>query len=83
MFALILLGVEVFTFAFTKKGFVPIGRQGTPSYGSFEQYCNPENASVSADAQGRGCAAWVIFNGNMDYLHCNDLSWSGKHKCSK
>ena len=29
------------------------------------------------------CSAWVIMNGNMDYLHCDDLSWSGKHKCSK
>ena len=25
--------------------------------------------------------AWVILNGNMDYLHCKDLSWNGKTKC--
>lgn len=32
---------------------------------------------------GGGCTAWVIFNENMDYLHCDDLSWNGKTKCSK
>ncbi|MBQ8168441.1 type II secretion system protein, partial [bacterium] len=29
-----------------------------------------------------GCAAWVIKVGNMDYLHCDGLSWSGKRQCS-
>ncbi|MBE7709806.1 MAG: type II secretion system protein [Cyanobacteria bacterium SIG32] len=29
------------------------------------------------------CTAWVIENGNMDYLHCDDLSWNGKRKCSE
>lgn len=27
------------------------------------------------------CTAWVILNGNMDYLHCKDLEWGGKTKC--
>ncbi len=28
------------------------------------------------------CSAWVITNGNMDYLHCpDDLSWNGQTKC--
>lgn len=28
------------------------------------------------------CTAWVLYNGNMDYLHCPDeLSWDGKTKC--
>ena len=27
------------------------------------------------------CSAWVIINNNMDYLHCDDLSWDGKNKC--
>lgn len=28
------------------------------------------------------CTAWVLYNGNMDYLHCPDeLSWGGKTKC--
>ena len=25
--------------------------------------------------------AWVLHNENLDYLHCNDLSWDGKHSC--
>jgi len=28
------------------------------------------------------CSAWVVANGNMDYLHCNNLSWSGPTKCN-
>lgn len=28
------------------------------------------------------CTAWIIKNGNMDYLKCPDeLSWDGKHSC--
>ena len=27
------------------------------------------------------CSSWVLINGNMDYLHCRDLSWSGKSSC--
>lgn len=27
------------------------------------------------------CTGWVITNGNMDYLHCDDLEWNGKTKC--
>lgn len=30
---------------------------------------------------GYGCAAWVIYNENMDYLHCDDLDWNTKTKC--
>ena len=28
------------------------------------------------------CAAWVLVNENLDYLHCDDLSWHGKTKCN-
>ena len=45
----------------------------------FETRCNLNEGS---SYNGYGCAAWVIYNKNMDYLHCNDLSWEGKHKCS-
>lgn len=30
---------------------------------------------------GRNCTAWLLYNENMDYLHCDDLSWTGKTKC--
>jgi hypothetical protein len=42
---------------------------------------NFKTLCVNAGATGTGCAAWVIFNENMDYLHCDDLSWNGKTKC--
>lgn len=48
-----------------------------PNY-QFKDFCNK---SKSTDANGLACTAWVIFNENMDYLHCNDLDWSTKIKC--
>ena len=45
---------------------------------SFENKCN---MSKKTDANGYGCTAWVLQNENLDYLHCNDLSWDGKHSC--
>ena len=71
------IGVDVFNFLFTTKGFVP---NGMPEY-RFKNLCNMTKTSVAPDQQGRGCSAWVVFNGNMDYLHCNDLSWEGKSSC--
>jgi hypothetical protein len=29
----------------------------------------------------QGCTAWIIYNENMDYLHCAGLSWGGKLRC--
>ena len=45
----------------------------------------PRLCDLNSQSQYNGiaCSAWVIFNENMDYLHCTDLSWSGKTKCSK
>lgn len=74
------IGVDVFNFNFTTKGFVPKGMQNDTGY-PFPKKCSMTDTSVAADHQGRGCTAWVIFNGNMDYLHCNNLSWDGNTKC--
>ena len=72
------LGRDSFRFKFYyKKGFVPNGAHSTTD--SFEQACNRK--STSEEYNGRACTAWVIFNENMDYLHCDDLSWNGKQKC--
>ncbi|MBP3925143.1 hypothetical protein J6E39_07880, partial [bacterium] len=77
------IGVDVFDFDFTKKGFVPRGGQtSSEGWSTFDNSCDPENSSISADGQGRGCAAWVIFNGNMDYLHCREkLGWDKASSC--
>lgn len=50
----------------------------------FEKGCN-----ISKDHPYTGftsekmfnCAAWVLYNENMDYLHCDDLSWGKKTRC--
>ncbi len=60
------VGRDIFLFHVTKDSIVPAG--------------------VSSDLsecykRGFACTQWVLLNENMDYLHCNDLSWSGKHKC--
>ena len=75
------LGVTQFNFYLTKNGLFPRGYTNDPGY-TFEADCDINNkAGKSSDRQGRGCAAWVLYQGNMNYLHCDDLSWSGKKKC--
>ncbi len=74
------IGVDVFNLTFGKNGIMPRGN--SKGYPSFDKYCNKKETGDSPDNQGRGCSAWVILNDNMDYLHCDDLSWDGKHKCS-
>ena len=70
-------GKDVFEFYITDNATIPSG--GNNSYYPFDWYC--KNNLVSREA-GFGCSAWVVEHGNMDYLHCDDLSWDGKHKCS-
>ena len=43
------------------------------------QYKNAFN-SCKLTNSGFGCAAWVIYKGNMDYLHCDGLTWDS-HSC--
>ena len=71
------MGKDFFIFDITPKGIIPTGLEKDKSY-PFENYCN---TFKQTNANGRSCAAWVIYNENMDYLHCNDLSWVGKTKC--
>ena len=42
----------------------------------------PWGSEINSYVNGAGCAAWVLLNENLDYLHCADLSWNGKKKCS-
>ena len=75
------VGVDIFYFKlFYDKGFVPAGALSMPAKISvtFDQACNRK---LNNKYNGRACTAWVIYNENMDYLHCDDLSWDGKHKC--
>lgn len=71
------MGKDIFYFILTDKAILPYGMDGS-NYRPFETYCNTQSSN---GANGYGCTAWVLYNENLDYLHCNDLSWSGKHRC--
>ena len=70
------VGVDYFNFWFTKYGIVPYGSQDNTTH-AFQAQCRDKSIQT-----GLACTSWVLTNENMDYLHCNDLSWS-KTKCSK
>ena len=75
------LGVSEFNFYISPKGIMPYGHS-KHFIRSFEKYCDITNKNgIVSNAQGRSCTAWVLYNENMDYLHCSDLSWDGKHSC--
>lgn len=67
------MGYDIFKFYVTKFGLQPYGNEQDTQY-TFVDNCSPAN-------NGYGCAAWVIYKANMDYLHCKDLTWDGKDKC--
>ena len=72
-------GRDMFLFTITTRRLYPEGIADAAEDSSFENLCNLANDSST---NGIGCTAWVIYNENMDYLHCNDLSWNGKTKCN-
>jgi hypothetical protein len=74
------LGKDTFIFWLTRYGIVPAGGDGDTGF----------NFSRCVDGSGEygdstSCAAWVIYNGNLDYLKCPDklnAGWSGPHSCN-
>lgn len=68
-------GIDTFFFQISKYGIIPHGSQQETRY-PFDPSCKDKSTS-----QGFGCASWVLYNENLDYLHCNNLSWSGPTKC--
>lgn len=75
-------GKDQFHFLFTKYGIIPWGVASQTKM-TFSTHCNRNTFGQVQDGVvgGTGCAAWVIYNENMDYLHCDGLSWGGKTKC--
>ncbi len=72
------LGKTKYFFKVNKMGMYP---EGAPKDVNAWARCNPD---LDTSLGGRGCAAWVIYNKNMDYLHCRDeLSWAGKRSCKE
>ena len=71
-------GKDVFYFFIAKQGVIPAGtKDETRRWSNFNDEC------IATTAGGVGCTAWVVYNENMDYLHCRDLSWTGKHSCKE
>lgn len=70
-------GKDTFTFLLTRTGIVP---NGIPSQTNWYYFTN--DCKDSSNTFGLGCTAWVIQNGNLDYLHCNNLSWTGPTSCN-
>lgn len=74
------LGVDLFQFYIGTNGITPGGSQietGVDAWYPFYDACRDK-----ATQDGNGCTAWVIYNENMDYLKCNNLSWNGPTKCN-
>lgn len=72
-----ILGKNRFFFELTPKGLLP---EGLNDERNVFKNCDP--TLTNSTAAGRGCTAWVVYNKNMDYLHCRDkLDWNGKHSC--
>lgn len=72
-------GVDLYMFVLSKFGIVPLG---LPTYTTltFSNHC--KNKLTNPATTGNGCTAWVLYNENMDYLHCSDLDWNTKTKCN-
>ena len=71
-------GRDTFIFYWTKYGIVPVGTKNEASHVTFDSTCSKKKSSLYS---GYGCTAWVLINENMDYMHCDGLSWFRKQSC--
>ena len=53
-----------------------------PTFAAKDKNFKSELANKTGDT-GTRFANWIIEKGNMEYLRCDDLSYSGKSKCSE
>ena len=77
-------GEDIFDIFITRDKLVPEGIDGASH--TFEIACNKSIKNPYPSYGGGSmfaCTAWVLYNENMDYLHCDDLSWGGKHSCKE
>ncbi len=68
-----IVGKDLFLFFYTKDRIYPYNYQ--------KNNVPLANTECRLNSSGYDCAAWVLANENMEYLRCNDLSWTGKTKC--
>ncbi|HIS35924.1 TPA: type II secretion system protein [Candidatus Scatousia excrementigallinarum] len=74
------LGIDIFVFGIFENKLIPYGLTHIDKFKQF-RFENLCSLKVKNRMNGYGCAAWVIFEENMQYLKCNDLSFNGKKKC--
>jgi prepilin-type N-terminal cleavage/methylation domain-containing protein len=78
-------GVDIFSFFIMNNRILPMGGIGSSNPYSFKYRCLDKTKTIYGSSYGligEACTAWVLQNENMDYLHCDDLSWEGKHSCN-
>lgn len=77
-------GQDIFSFYLTKEGVYPIGTEFDTL--SMKNHCTKSRVwgqIYGSYGNGLACTAWVLYNENLDYLHC-ELDWdSGKKSCKK
>ena len=67
-------GKDTFRFDILDNKVYPLGAPSYNGKDAFRINCR------KAASGGIRCAAWVIYKGNMDYLHCDGLDWN-KNSC--
>lgn len=76
-------GEDLFGFALTKTGLVPLGTQMQTNGYPFSGFCSQNSNANFKYQNGMSCTAWALYNNNMDYLDCKGLNWTnGKRTCS-
>jgi len=67
-------GIDFFEFMIRPENVFPSGLQTIKSgwVRDFDTTCS------NRTQRGLGCAAWVVYKGNMDYLHCDGLTWNSR-----
>lgn len=74
-------GEDLFGFALTKTGIVPLGSPAQTNGYPFSGFCSQNSNANFKYENGLSCTAWVLYNRNMDYLDCKGLNWNGKTTC--
>ena len=69
------IGKDMFLFYLTKYGIIPFGTANDATF-IFSSHCKDKDSMT-----GWSCAAWVIYNENMDYQRCDGLAWGVKTEC--
>lgn len=75
-------GKDLFGFAITKYGLIPLGSAAQNNAYPFSAFCSTTSNANFKYENGLSCTAWAMTNQNMDYLDCKGLNWqNGKTTC--